>query len=204
LKINITGKQTITVLFCLIILGVYGCGQRSKPATFYLLSPLSETETKAAGKQKAYEPVKIAVGPVQLAPYLKRKQLLVRSGEHKLIIKEFSRWGEPLQDNLQRVLVENLSLLLSTPHIYEYDHCFGKGDFQVIVDVNRFDVSDSGQAVLSAFWSINDSKSKRLLRKKTVINLEITNLDSNNIVNTLNKMLTDFSIEITEEIRSLQ
>ncbi len=201
MKINISGKQIIMAFLCLIMLGIYGCGQRSKPATFYMLSPIPKTEM--VYKQSGGEPVKISVGPIQVAPYLNRKQIVIRSGEHKLNIKEFSRWGEPLKENFQRVLIENLSLLLSTPHIYEYDNRFAQSDFQVIIDVNRFDVSDNGQAILSAFWSINDSKGGRLLRDKTVIHTETKHLDSKSVVKTLNKMLTDFSSEIAEAIRSL-
>lgn len=203
MKVNSFGKQAVMLLLCFTLSGVYGCGQRSQPATFYLLSPLSETE--AVYGDNAAQPVKISVGPVRMSPYLKRKQLVIRSGENKLIIREFNRWGEPLRENFQRVLVENLYLLLSTPHIYEFDHLLGKDiDFQVIIDIKRFDVSDSGQAVLSAFWSITDSEGRRLLRDKTVIHLEIRCLESRTIVKTLNKILTDFSIEIAETILSLQ
>lgn len=203
MKINISGRQSIMMLLCFIMLGVYGCGQRSKPANFYLLSPLPKTAT--VYKQDVSQPVKISVGPVTMAPYLKRKQLLIRSGEHGLIIREFSRWGEPLQDNFQRVLAENLSLILSTPYIYEYDRRFGQDfDFKVIIDVNRFDVSDSGQAILAAFWSLNDNQGEQLMRDKTVIHSETSHFESRNVVNTLNKMLTDFSVEIAETIRSLE
>lgn len=194
----------ITLLLCVIMLGVYGCAQRSQPASFFLLSP-SLPETEKTYQQSINQPVKISVGPVWMAPYLKRKQLVLRSGENKLIIKEFNRWGEPLQKNFQRVLVENLSLLLLSPHIYEYDRHLGQDvDFQVIIDVNRFDINDNGQAVLSAFLSINDSKGKRLFRDKTVIRLESKDLEPESIVKTLNKLLSDFSNKIAKTIHYLQ
>ena len=199
---NIVLKKSAVLLFCCFLAGVAGCGSRSKPSTFYLLTPLPGSES--IGVQVG-TPMSLSVGPVRLPSYLGRKQLLLRSGENELIIREYSRWGEPLQENFQRVLIENLSVLLATPHVYDYDnHENNKPEFQLLIDVSRFDMTDDGQATLTAFWTINDSQSNQLLRNKSTLYAESQSLESGTIVNTLNQMVIDFSTELARALRSLQ
>jgi uncharacterized lipoprotein YmbA len=66
-------------------------------------------------------------------------------------------WGEPLDKNFSRVLEENLSQLLNTQEIEKYPwpqsvHI----DYQVVVDVQRFDTNSNGQSTLVARWSVKD------------------------------------------------
>jgi hypothetical protein len=200
--LNIVLKKSTVLLFCFFLAGITACGSRSKPATFYLLTSLSGSE---AIDVQAGTPTILSVGPVRLPSYLGRKQLLLRSGKNELIIKEYSRWGEPLQENFQRVLIENLSVLLATPQVYDYNnHETKEPDFQLLIDVSRFDVTDDGQATLTAFWSINDSQGNQLLRNKSTLYRESQSLEPVTIVHTLNQMVSDFSTELARAIRSLQ
>ncbi|MEA3548625.1 MAG: PqiC family protein [Thermodesulfobacteriota bacterium] len=202
MKLNIVLKKSTVLLFCCLLAGVAGCGSRSKPATFYLLTSLPGAESIGV---QAGTPMILSVGPVRLPSYLGRKQLLLRSGKNELIIKEYSRWGEPLQENFQRVLIENLSVLLATPQVYDYNnHETKEPDFQLLIDVSRFDVTDDGLATLTAFWTINDSQGNQLLRNKSTLSTKSQSLESGAIVNTLNQMVIDFSTELTRAIRSLQ
>ncbi len=194
-------KKFTVLLFCCFLAGLAGCG-KSKPSTFYLLTSLSASEATAVQSEAQAE---VSVGPVRLPSYLDRKQLLLRSGENELILREYNRWGEPLQENFQRVLIENLSLLLVTSQVYDYDsHNLKEVDFQLRIDVNRFDVNDDGQATFIAFWTIDDSRGDKLLRKKTTLTTESQSLESADMVNALNQMVADFSTELAETIRSLQ
>ena len=194
-------KKFTVLLLCCFLAGLAGCGS-SKPSTFYLLTSLSASEATAVQSGAQAE---ISVGPVRLPSYLDRKQLLLRSGANELILREYNRWGEPLQENFQRVLIENLSLLLVTSQVYDYDsRDLKEVDFQLRIDVNRFDVNDDGQATFIAFWTIDDSRGDKLLRKKTTLTTESQSLESADIVNALNQMVGDFSTELAETIRSLQ
>ena len=183
----------------------FGCAGTSKPSNFYLLRALPESEdslTTAGGKGG----LSVIVGPITLPAYLDRTQIVTLFGNNGLTMDEFSRWAEPLQDNFYRVLVENLSLLLNTPRVYSYDRRGSTpADFQIIIDVTRFDSGVKGDAYLTAFWSVfgEDGKSNKIERK-SVFRASASAPDLTGVVAAQNSTLTKFSREIAKAIRSLQ
>ncbi len=198
---NILNKSTMVALCFLMLAGVTGCG-KSRPSTFYLLSSLPETEPVTT---RPVTQLKLSIGPVRLPEYLDRTQLSARTEKNELSIMEYSRWGESLKDNFQRVLLVNLSVLLETPHVYEYDtRDIEETDYQLIVDVHRFDVSNEGRAELIVFWSINDGRNNQLQRKKSSLHTESPSLESGHIVKALNQLLTDFSKEVAGVIHLME
>jgi hypothetical protein len=44
-------------------------------------------------------------------------QIVSRSGENSLIVDEFNRWGGDFQSDIQRVIGENISILLPTDQV---------------------------------------------------------------------------------------
>ena len=183
----------------------FGCAGTSKPSNFYLLRALPESEdslTTAGGKGG----LSVIVGPITLPAYLDRTQIVTLFGNNELTMDEFSRWAEPLQDNFYRVLVENLSLLLNTPRVYSYDRRGSTpADFQIIIDVTRFDSGVKGDAYLTAFWSVfgEDGKSNKIERK-SVFRASASAPDLTGVVAAQNSTLTKFSRVIAKAIRSLQ
>ena len=88
------------------LLGLGACA--STPSRFYILNTLTASETIPA-TAAARGPV-IGVGPITFPKYLDRPQIVTRASRHQLTLGEFDRWAEPLQDNVSRVLAENLAL----------------------------------------------------------------------------------------------
>ena len=119
---------------------------------------------------------------------------------------EFVRWAEPLKDNFYRVLVENLSLLLHTPEVYAFDRRGSRpGDFQIIIDVTRFDSTEGGEAHLTAFWTIAGKDRETLpVKRKSVFRSASALQGMKGKVDAQNRVLTEFSREIAEAIRALE
>jgi uncharacterized lipoprotein YmbA len=57
----------------------------------------------------------ISIGPVTLPATVDRPQMVVQTGPNQVWIDEFHRWASPLQNDIARVLVENIATLLGTP-----------------------------------------------------------------------------------------
>lgn len=182
-----------------------GCAGTSKPSKFYLLLTLPDAEGPTPAAVDIDAP-SVMVGPITLAAYLDRDQIVRRSGGNELSIDEFARWGEPLQDTFYRVLVDNLSLLLNTPRIYAFNrHDTIPADFQVVIDVIRFDSASNGDAVLSAFWTVSAQEDQTLLlTKKSVLRAPASNGGVAGLVDAQNRALTDFSREIAAAVQSLK
>jgi uncharacterized lipoprotein YmbA len=148
-----------------LALGIYllitgGCAT-TEPARFYTLSPLAipGLEAEAAG-----EGIAIGVGPIKLPEHLDRPQIVVRTSRNELKLAEFDRWAGSLGDDFSRVLAENLSILLSTHRVSLYP--WRKSvpvEYQVVVDVARFDGDLGGNAALVARWTVFGGHNKKVL-----------------------------------------
>ena len=147
-----------------------GCAN-TKPSRFYTLSPLATSESEAQGSAEG-PGLAIGVGPVKLPEHLDRPQIVTRTSRNELRLAEFDRWAGPLQDDFSRVLAENLSILLSTGRVSLYPWRRSVPiDYQVVVDVNRFDGELGGNMWLIARWSVFGGRDKEVLsmRKSRII-----------------------------------
>jgi uncharacterized protein len=107
----------------------------------------------------------LGVGPVTLPPYLDRPQLVTRAGSNRVVLADFDSWAEPLDGLFARVLAENLAFLLGTDDVLLLPQRRPVPlDYQVEVDVTRFDVDTSGNAALDARWWVLDRDGEKLLR----------------------------------------
>jgi uncharacterized lipoprotein YmbA len=193
-------STALSLVASLVVLG--GClGGDSPPSRFYLLSPLPapEAATAAAGG------VAIGVGPVAIPDYLNRTQIVTRAGENRLELGEFDRWAEPLQKNFSRVLALNLSTLLSTDRVAL--HPWKRStpmDYQVMVDVGRFEPGADGKISLLARWSIVDAADRKTLRvRKSSFSEPVADESYEARVASMSRAVAALSREIAGAIRDL-
>ena len=149
------------------LLVLHGCTATSAPTKFYVLNALPNqgTEAQAAPIDQC---LAIGVGPVELPEYLDREEIVTRVSANELNMAQFDQWAEPLQSNFSRVLAENLSVLLCTEPIAVFPWIGSTPiDYQITVEVTRFDGRLGGDADLVARWSIfrSDDNIALLTRK---------------------------------------
>jgi len=194
------------LLLCVVGVLLSGCTGTSGPATFYLLRSTEDASRGSISTVGGSKNISILVGPITLPDYLDRTQIVTVAGEHVLALDEFSRWAESLQEGFYRVLLEDLSSLLNTPELYAHDRSGSiSADYQVIIDVTRFDAVPGGNAVLTAFWSVN-SKDDSVpgIRRKSVFRAPVSGAGFGGVVAAQNQTLTALSREIAAVITSLQ
>jgi uncharacterized lipoprotein YmbA len=135
----------------------------TQPTRFYVLRTLDVTagHTEAApGK----EDLSVAVSPVQLAAYLKRPHIVTLSEGNEVRLADFDRWAEPLEEGINRVLSENLSLLLGTNRVIAHGpRSLAQPRYTVAVKVTRLDGRLGGEVLLSARWGLIDRTSDKIL-----------------------------------------
>jgi uncharacterized lipoprotein YmbA len=194
---------SLWVIFSVLTMAAAGCGGTSKPSNFYLLRSMPEPE---AGVPKANEvALSVLIGPITLPAYLDRAQIVTLEGDYELAVDEFTRWAEPLRDTFYRVLVENLSVLLNTPKVYAYDSQGStQADFQITIDVTRFDTVAGGGSCLTAFWAVVGKGGKTpALNRKSIFHAAAPS-GIKGLLGGQNRTLTEFSREIAEAIQSLK
>jgi uncharacterized lipoprotein YmbA len=153
-------SSAIVVAFSLLIIGA-GC-VKTPPPDLYLLDAAAPTHLP--GFEQG---IVVGVGPVELAPHLDRGQIVSRDSSTKLKVAENHQWGEPLKAGFTRVMMVNLGLELDSNRIYEFPTRQRRSlDYQVAVDVLRFDGTLTGSVILGARWTLLSGDGKRILVSK--------------------------------------
>ena len=126
-----------------------GCGS-DKPTRLYVLSATTEQPTAMSPQGIA-----IGIGPITLPKYLDRPQIVIGVSANQLTQANFDQWGGDLNDNMTRVLATDLSNLLGTERVSFYPwKDRAPIDFQVTLDVSKFESEADGSTVLGVFWSL--------------------------------------------------
>jgi len=192
------------------MLGVLGmmlvsCAGNNSPSTFYMLRSM-ESPQESLSAEAGDKSVSVLVGPISLPGYLDRNQMVTVAGKNEMALDEFNRWAESLRDGFYRVLLEDLSLLLKTPEVYGYDRSGeNSADYQVSIDVTRFDAAFEGDAVLTAFWSLSRKEGVTPgVMRKSVFRSPVSGTGFSGIVEAQNQTLIAFSREIASAIQSMQ
>ena len=196
--------QTAAVLtFFLSISG--GCVPKPSPPTkLYVLSPLADPAGEMPHTTGRILKT-IGVGPVRIPEYLGRPEIVTRINPNELKLAELDIWAEPLEVNLTRVLVENLSKLLISEHVVVFSRgASSQIDFKIDIEIVRLDGDTSGKAFLIALWSILDSSDKSILISKKSNHTEpVVGTDYSDLVAAQSLMIGYLRRDIAEAIKSL-
>lgn len=135
-----------------LLLPLVACSFSSPPATFYTLTTLVPAEVDSVALAAAKR-MTIAIGPVEIADYLARPEVVVRSSANTLKIVTYERWGGSLRNNVNRTLLDNLTLLLGPAgyQIVSWETPI-PADYRMAFSVNRFERDENSKVVLEADW----------------------------------------------------
>jgi uncharacterized lipoprotein YmbA len=201
-------KNGVFRLWAVIILGTLwvllsGCASSPTPR-FYLLSSLvgASPAMKPSAEERC---LSIGIGPISIPYYLDRPQIVTRGATNEFTLAEFDRWGEPVGDNLKRVLAENLSILVCTKTIVFYPWRGGIPiDYRVEMEVLRLDGSLGGNVSLDAWWMVSGGDGKKILAsKRSTLTEAVGGQDYKSLVSAESRALGTLSREIAETIRTL-
>jgi uncharacterized lipoprotein YmbA len=132
-------------------------GAPSKPSNFYVLSPAPGTPV--AGREAANAPLSVAVGPVTLPDIFDRPQIVTRPDTNRVELAEFDRWGGDLNEDLSRVLTQNLMGRLNTENVAAYPwQGPDRPVYQVAVRFFHFDGELGKRADVSGIWELLDGR----------------------------------------------
>ena len=187
----------------LLLMTFMACASNA-PSRFYVLSSLTGTggEPEMASDKRR---VTIGVESVELPAYLDRQQIVTRVSANELHLAGFDEWAEPLGDNFTRVLMENLSILIS-PNSFIILAARGPEptDYRVQVEVTRFDGRLGGDASLLARWTIFGKDDKKIfLTRKSSFKEATGGPDYKALVAAQNRTVEAFSREIAGAIKRL-
>jgi uncharacterized protein len=140
----------IAAVFMLIAV-VTGCAT-TPPARFYTLNA-------APVAAAAPSNLSVSVGPVSVPAVVDRPQFVVTTGANQVALDDFNQWASPLQNNIARVVAENLAAMLGTPGVTLSSQSIGADvAYRAAIDVQRFESMPGEAANFDAVWTVRRSQ----------------------------------------------
>jgi uncharacterized protein len=159
------------LLILIVASGLISCGQAGK--SFYMLT--------ASGPMPSGGGVAIGVGPVALAEYIDRPNLVTQQAPNQLAVAEDHRWAGDLSAGIARVVAANLGRNLKTGNVRTYPWL--RDDeirYQVTLDVRQLHSEADGYALIEAGWRAYQLPERKLVASKTFTDREPLDADGYN------------------------
>ena len=152
----------------LAVLLLAGCGNNSK--TYYVLT--------ADGPVPSGSGTGIGVGPVTLAEYIDRPNLVIAQSANQLGVSENNRWAGDLSASITRVTAANLGRRLNTGNVRTYPWQGDEGiRYQVTIDIRQLHGGEDGYAVIEAGWRAYSLPDRKLKASRTFSDREALETD---------------------------
>jgi len=195
-------RLLLTVLCASSFLGLPACGS-SPTARFYTLTSLPGEAASSMVEMPDRQGI-LAVGPVEIADYLDRPQIVRRSGPTVLSPLEFDRWAGSLRGDVTRVLVDNLTLLLVPDGmvVVPWEET-ARHDRRLGLSVNRFELMENGSVMLRSHWMLHGREKGELLEAGTMVLVEaVSGREAEDQVEAMSRALGELSRRIAVKVKA--
>lgn len=188
------------VLVTLLASGCSILGPRPDRSRFYTLVPAPA----GAGKNPAdgLAGRTIGIGPVKLPGYLQRHEIASRVSPTRIQYSPLALWAEPLSQNITRVLQADLAADSGAARVVVWpwlEHV----DYQVVVEVARFEVGSPPGANLDARWTVRLAPGGDVLASgEASIRRAIEGRGTTDEVAALSAALSDFAQQLGAALRN--
>lgn len=189
-------------LLSVLLLSLTACiGGTTPPSQFYMLEPISEIGNSGPAGTTP-KPV-IILASVRIPRYVDRPQIVTATGKNAYRLSELNRWAESLDHNINRVLTQNLTLLVPAEVGFSNNSTMaGRANLRVSVNILEFHADPQGQAGLTAQWHIKRGDGL-LVNRQMSYTAPASTSDYRIIVEALNECLNRLSRDLAAELQKL-
>lgn len=189
-------------LFSFMAMG--GCAS-SPDARLYVLKQSMAQNVQSRVEQD----VSVLVSPVVLPDYLKRPEIIFKSGGSRIVVNAYDKWAGSLEDNVTSVMTANLSAYLNTNESFDYHANFSvKPDVTVRIRVYEFGRINNLTSNLRVSWELVQSATGKswLFTDTFRTQIERADLDDPDLTpetQAMSQALDQLSLKISEKISDL-
>jgi uncharacterized lipoprotein YmbA len=191
-------RRVCAILLIPVIASLAASCASSPPVRYYGLEPI------ASAADSGSDNVHIGLGPIAFPEYLRRPQIVTRSAGAELKVAEFDRWAEPVEDAFLRTVVTDVDALLDSAVVVAFPYSMSfRIDYRILGRVMRFDVDETGTAVLNVQWAAATPDGQEILgvRRSTYTARAASRDSYDSIVTALNETVEAFSRDVADQLR---
>ncbi|WP_191966418.1 membrane integrity-associated transporter subunit PqiC [Cellvibrio sp. KY-YJ-3] len=184
-------------LFIIALLSslLLGC-QQSPRKQYYLLNATPHADQSVAVTQS------VGLGPIEVADYLQRSQLIVNSDANSLQVSDNAYWGEPLPKGITRVLAMNLMNHQPTRAVELFPwRSDSTPAISIRIQIHDLQIID-GYAVINASWKLMDNLAKKTVAQHHHINKRPCESTARDIAAAYSILLAELGNEINQALVS--
>jgi len=191
------GHHASRAILCALVLAVLAAGCASSPSRFYTLSATAAPGTAPLKSS-------VAVGPVTVPGAVDQPQIVVSAGPNQVTFDEFNRWASPLQDNISRVVAENLVAILGTPRVTLFPQTLNaEVDIRVQIEIRNFESAPGKSAALDAVWTVRRTSGGKSVTGRTSVREPVSEGGYDALAAAHSRALARLSQDIAETVRTL-
>jgi uncharacterized lipoprotein YmbA len=139
------------------------CAQSDK--SFYVLT--------ANGPAPSGGGIGLGIGPITLAEYIDRPNLVIQQAPNQLAVAEDHRWAGDLSASIARVTAANLGREMKTGNVRTYPWPRDEEiNYQVTLDIRQLHSEADGYAIIEAGWRAYSLPDRKLKASRTFVDRE--------------------------------
>ncbi len=174
-----------------------GCSTKS---SFYQLHPKTAHSYEGKIGKKG---IIIGIGEVEVADYLDKLEMVTRLSTGRVNVHDDKRWAGSFTDNIQSVLLSDISQLLPRYTFLAYPWEEPISDqYRIYVTIDRFDGSANGVVTLHGRWSIVVQQENQVLFGESIHYTQRGGTTLDQIVDTQSRLLEKLSRRIASRVRA--
>ena len=181
----------IASLCCLIV----SC-QHSPRKNYFYLTP----QSASASGNKIDTTELYGIGPVEIAEYLARSQIIDSQTDNTLNMSENAYWAEPLDKSITRVMSLNLTQLNSSRSFVNFPwRSDSKPHYSIRIRVDNLSRTDS-KAIINATWELVDNETKANVLRRNFIKTISASSGAKGLAQAYSQLLAELANEIDIEL----
>jgi uncharacterized lipoprotein YmbA len=133
-----------------------------------------------------------------------RPQIVVSTGPNQARLDEFNRWASPLQNEIARVVAENLVAMLGTPRVTMSAQALSaEADYHAAIEVQRFESAPGEAATLDAVWTVSRTKDGKSQTGRTTVREPVSDGSYDALAAAHSRGVACLSRDIADAVRAL-
>jgi uncharacterized lipoprotein YmbA len=151
-------------LLALVTVALSACGAGAPPPELYVLGDPAPATSEAVSQ---LDRPTVEIMRIRVPDYLDTTGIVTRHSDGRIVVRPSARWGERLSVGMTRAVAGCLEarlpqLAVTTAQPLEQPR------WQLLIDIDAFEVQAGGQSVLTARWTLRDGRRGERLREEKV------------------------------------